>query len=644
MISWTITVPPTVGTASYTSSASNEGAGAEIAVELLPPPGPGAPVITYRYGTEGTYNQLSFFEAQTLENGNIINRSTFTAYVYDINDGGNEAQTVSGTTSDTGITVLSWDGNVFVGDDDGITASSITYEEQTVTNGTVLTVAYDSITTTAVTRTGALTTVSSSVLPTTRTTTIEVESFNSRTAAITTVKATTREGTIFAYNGNTGQRLIATVIIPENERVYIPDAFAASASSNASLDFGPLTRVARGGTGSGGRIIVAPLIKTQAALPANDTNNNAIVIGDATTITDAWTFRPTYASAIATNIATNVFVYPSPVEQVSVVSTITTLTNQNVEGTSETTTLNSAYLVPVCVSTIRTIGANLLDQQFSSSVYSTAVSNFVLPINETGSESGSGSFSEGDFNDEPGLISNSNSFESAYGLTTCLWGYQELGYVPNQSQSVYARSFVSGRASPADLTNPAQNLQAGGLTLTVPETVLANQSVYLPRPMTSWSYSNNDATTRYSVDAEGATVITDFSNGNTASESGEWQAQGQAATNCNVAGNQQINPGGGAALGQITAIYGPGWYATTNENGVSGVQSYGRVFFPLQSQPESGAPMSSSGDFPWQRLARSSVEQFIASVRYGQGQVGAAYFTTATRNPTTHIVGSELVI
>ena len=660
MIAWTITVPPTVGTAFYTGSAKNEAAGATYAVELVPPPEEGGIIETYNYGNELNSNEQIYFEAETLENGNIIQRRTSEAYGNETYDYGDEVLTFSGSISETGVTISSWDGNVFVNEDTGLVASAITYEEQTTTNGTTLTVAYDTVTTAAVTLTGALTTVESSVYPTTRTTTIPVNTIKSKTAQITAVVTTTQEGTILGYGGgtegtggtegsgfiasnNTGQRLIATVIIPKNERVYIPDAGGASASSAVDLDFGPLTRVAIAGAGSGGRITVTPLIKTRAALPANDTNDNPISIGDATTATDSWIYRPTYASEVATNIATNPFVYPSPVGQAPV-PRITTFSSQEITGSSETTTLNSDYLVPVCVSTIRTIGANLLGQQFSSTVYSTTVSNFVLPINATGSESGSYFGSEGDFFDEPGASSASGSFESAFGLTTCLWGYQELGYVPNQNQSVYAKSFLAGRAAPAELNNPALNLQAGGLTLTVPETVLANQTVYLPRPMISWSYSNSNASTTWSLDAEGATVTTAFSNGTTSSESGEWATQGQAVTKCNVAGNPQINPGGAAATGQITAIYGPGWYATTNENGASGVQSYDRVVAQLQSAPDSGGPISSSGDFPWQRLARSSVEQFVASVRYGQGQAGGPYFTTATRNPTTHIVGNELVV
>jgi len=634
MISWTITVPPTVGTAIATGSSSYQAADAQYMVEVIILDNGATVAEVVAQGGGVTYNSFSY-NHQTLENGNSVFYQTYVDN--QLTDGGGQ-----------GALIASWDGNVFFNDDAGLVASTITYEEQTTTNETTLTVAYDTVQTTVNTITGALTTVDASVYPTTRNTTTLVDTIKSKTSLITAIVITTQEGEILAYNGNTGQRLIATVIIPENERVYVPDAFGANDPEAASLDFGPLPRVATLAAGSGGSITVKPLIKTKAALSPIDENNNPISIGDPTTITDAWIFRPTFASAAATTVATNPFVYPSPLGQASV-PTITTFSNQEFTGTSETTTLNSDYLVPVCVSTTRTIDANLLGQQFTSTVYSTTVSNFVLPINTTGSESFSSSFEEGypDLSSEPGYTSGSTSLEGASGFTTCLWGYQELGYVPNNNQGVYAKSFLAGRAAPADLTNPKQNLQAGGLTLTVPETVLANQTVYLPRPMISWSYSNSNTLTIFSLDAEGATVITAFSNDETSeissSESGQWIAQGQAATICNVAGNQQINAGGAAATGQITAIYGAGWYATTNENGDSGVKSYDRVVTLLQSAPDASVG-STSGDVPWQRLARSSMEQFVASVRYGQGQAGGPYFTTVTRNPTTHIVGNELVI
>jgi hypothetical protein len=626
MISWTITVPPTVGTASYTASARNESGGAAFAIELTEPPG-GGPLETYNYGTADTFREFYSLEAETLGNANTVNRRTNTGFVQYVNDPGDDELgfNESSNYTNVSVTISSWDGNVIENDNEGISPSTSTYEQQTTTVGTASIVAYDPTSTTTATTTGALTTVESSVFPTTRTTTISAESFQSKTVSVATIQTTTTQSTILAYNGNTGQRLIATVIIPENERIYVPDAIAPVDSENVSLDFGPLARVAsQGGIGENGEITITPQLITKPAMPDD------ITIGNATTVTDEWIFRPTFATAIATQVATNPFLYPSPVEEVSSASRITTLSNQDYTLSSQTTVLETEYLIPVCVSTVKTIQANLLGQQFVSTVYSTTVSNFVKAQNQSGSESGSGSFFEGEQFGEPGFASSSGSSESAYGLTTCLFGYQELGNVPNQGQRVYAKSFLAGRASPAELSAPALNLQAAGMTLTVPATVLANQTVYLPRPMTSWSSSNSEASTTFTLDAEGATAITAFSNGSTSSQSGEWTAQGQAATNCNVAGNQQINPGGAAATGQITAIYGPGWYATTNENGVSGVQSYPRVFAELQSV---------SG-----RLARSSVEQFLASVRYGQGQVVAAYFTTATRNPTTHIVGNELVI
>lgn len=640
MISWTITVPPTVGSAVYTSSARQENAGATINNEITLNPDGG--LDTYNYGISVSYNENLFLKVETSENGDTIKELTFVANSFEAIDYGDDVSGFYESTSTIDVTVSSWDGNIFVNDDTGLVASVITYQEQTTTESTIQTVAYETVTTSFTTITGALTTVDSSVYPTTRTTTIPVNTIQSKTAEITAVVITTQEGAILAYNESTGQRLIATVIIPENERVYVPDAVGGS---EVNVDFGPLTRVASLGAGSGGSITVTPIIETLAGLEPLDSRSIPISTDGATTITDSWIYTTTFQSTTGTIIATNPFVYPSPVGQAPVPK-ITA--NQTFVGTSETTTLNSEYLVPVCVSTIRTIGADLLGQYFSSTVYSTTVSNFVLPINATGSQSGSDSYAEGNFDDEPGGMSASGSFESAYGLTTCLWGYQELGYVPNNNQSVYAKSFLAGRAAPAELNNPAQNLQAEGLTLTVPETVLANQTVYLPRPMTSWSYSNNDGSTIFSLDAEGATVITAFSNdedsGISSSQSGKWMTQGRAATICNVAGDQQINAGGAAATGQITAIYGAGWYATTNENGASGMQSYGRVVAQLQSSPNTGGPISSSGDFPWQRLARSSIEQFVASVRWGQGQAGGPYFTTATRNPITHIVGNELVI
>jgi len=105
MIAWTITVPPTVGTAIATYSSNFAANDAQYAVEIIIlENGETVPVVVASGGgiTVNSFSGVS----ETLENANTVYRQTYI---------GNETNAV-------GVTILSWDGNVFVNDDAGLVA------------------------------------------------------------------------------------------------------------------------------------------------------------------------------------------------------------------------------------------------------------------------------------------------------------------------------------------------------------------------------------------------------------------------------------------------------------------------------------------------------------------------------------------
>jgi hypothetical protein len=610
MVAYTITVPPTVALRTFSESGSMTSS-AYVSNDQE----------TNTTGAEAE----SGITRRTLGNGNVVidffDRGFATYGIVFAGTNANENTTyVQEFVNTEGVITSSYDGNV-IGSQGAITTSLSSYVAQSTSVANFTQTAYSLTTTTSQTTTGTI--VSS--LPGTTTTSTEVQTTCTTQGGGTSIGVFSYVDYVTAYNGQTGIRDIATVVFPEsNERVWIPRIPATSGiiqnlqALQSAAEIGDAVIYPR-------LLTIEPLLQEQVGETSETAFASAI---------------PSSVSATMFEVATNTNLIPSPLADIEVLTIAQGNAQQYITTNKTLGTGGQTVTRPSVVTSF--VSQEIMGVGFDRSINTTVAQTIPVPIGETYTDSGFIEGGDGFFE-----ISFQSRFTYERGETITPFSYAKLSAVPNGFITSYASSLLSARATPANLSLYGKELRANVLTVATPDVVLANQSAFLPRPNTQWNYVSTQSSVTTNADGQSVTLTLQLSvtasadgqgvtltrqlNEEISTESGAWQLEGEPVTTANAEGkwDQQraINPGGKAATGNATVLYGPGIVLTTNTAGESGqsfAASVRRVV--LQSSQE--------------RTAFSAMSQFVGG--WLAAPNAGAFYTTATRNPTGHIMETAM--
>jgi hypothetical protein len=612
MISWTITVPPTIGPATFTES----GSASENYEAVFGLVNGSEPEQIY----SSSFSNSNSGQTLVLSNGDtVIDREEqsqfYAATFFYISEGeAPENDTQQGNTNTIYELTYSWNGNT-LGLSEAPSQEIITIEAQT-TRADVSTYSYGvNVTTTQSAITGDTSLVSSQTVATTASTIVTNSTTQSILVNQATTVTTTTSHEVTAYNGNTGNRHTATQIIAEgNERIFVPNA---PPTSGMAASYGLL-----GDFADETLNVVYPQIITWAPVtPQNELTSSQ------STQTAQVSSANSYVLTKSIQAVTNSSVYPSP--SVSVGISDLAVSNAPAQQVTQTAYDYGNYYTTTAVATTQTYVGQLVDGKwFDRTAWTTSERTLTLPVGATYSDS----YATENIDTVAAVYGTAGEQEfgagaNASGFTTTPWSYWQLYQMGNHAPTSYAKSYVYGRGNPSDLSEYGTQLSAQGMTLTAPFTAKAAQTAVLPFPMTSWSFTQSNVSVLVSADAAGVTQTSQFSNGSATSQSGAWALEGTANTSMSPYGKTAValNAGGEAATGQATLVYGPGAALTTNSDGVSGV--------------ELGGVRSALFDSTKERTAISTALQYVAAPSYSQGE--GMFFVTTTRNPLGHIADTQ---
>lgn len=552
MLSYTITVPPTVGTAVSTASFSTSYLATEDNSTL-------------------SENQLGTTSASgsgndaigTMSNGNIT--MTFAAgggiSVTDINIVGTDTMTDEGgdASQTQGAGTTSWNGRVLPEsyESSGFTSGTISREKQTTTEMMSDVAVIVTTTTSTASMVGATTSSLSNdetiAVATTTTSTAEatrttLATDNIFTRAITTVSekvtaygpaltVTTETETVdpaFTENTlsvttktlpptNTGFRHTATVVMLDgNEVVWRP-------TTSGTLPIEDMCDYYQGGTHT--------LYPITTALDPVQTPDN---------------YEETFGVTSSEGETT---VLTAKTSATSVVSSA----DKTFPGQTVSATLNKLSSTTRTTSVTETDGGAIftdVSTGWTTTGSSISVDNINVPTTVA-------TTSEFTFTKTYGANGLS------YGYTVQPWTWLKIAErVVVENPKAFESKYFNARANFASEIKIGQDLEANGLTISAPSTAIGAITAVLPYP-TSWQYAENSATFTVSLNGRGATISSENSS-TSGSRSGDWRVNG--GSTCVVDISERLSPAGKAPIGKITAYAGMGRFFTT-KNGQTGILS-----------------------------------------------------------------------
>jgi hypothetical protein len=624
MISWTITVPPTVGTAQGTDSASQSVSYTYTNIEFLDSEQTLA-------GTDfsGAFSSSSAGAGGSaiLANGNTT-ASGSGAFGFSETLADQPVTTETGSTSgsESGATTTSWNGSISVN-------PPLTYEEE----------ADESVKYTSTTQTSAKQTTQQSnftvavdtlaTLPvswvsgTTRTTEINSETLTIATttttqAATTGINSTQASGTQTVLVPATQASNSSAIVLTTSSDTVTAYGYRSSGTTYTGPDITPTiagatTTTTFGPTNTGFRHTA-----TVAIVGANE------VLWELTTngtgmLSDLCASHGQGTHTILPKITRLQPVQGNPPYLDTYETTLTTATTSTTSSTQ--TTLANGNSFPAQTASVQINKARTTTTQItktlstyegpieSTTVWTTATT--MLSLDGQDVFSTIPQTSEITFSKAYGAQTLEEGFAS--GFTTEPWTFLKMTQaVMAQGQSAYQSNYLSGRAAPNNLTAVGQNLRAVGLTFTA-DTALAQQTAIAPFP-TSWTYTQGQTSGTISLGGGGASRTTqDESTFGTTS--GAWQIEGGTTHEFVVAA--QIAVGGKPPKGNnISLLYPPGVYFTSNSTGQSGIEE-------VTELKTSSAPVGDS------RTARMSAPVFVGGWVTAGG--GLDLFTTARNAQAT---------
>lgn len=548
MFAITFTVLPTQTTALQTESNSGSASGSVRADEIAQGSGSAS-----NSGAQGGTSDVRSTVTTSQSAGS--NASGFSIY----EDGAYvEIASGGGENSASGFTAISWNGAfTYANEVDGVGAQTIgspvtgaiwtntTASESFIKFASVLTTTTVS-TVTAGTDVENLGTVSA---PTTASTTITGEVTHNRK---TTVSESVIETTAYTAEGITHiwQPEFGTILVPqENEVIWL---------ANQQND-GPLHEIANSYSEE---ITIYPEKKFFSGAVVGENFDPAFGFVEQTSTT--WQ-RSNDTQAITVRINSPQVLPPQT-------ATATQL-NVSVDSGTGTFTIQTAATpsAQITQTTIKSWIAAIAGSNFTATAMTTRTASY-FDINAT-IVSGSSSFTDAytetddgfDFVDEKAEGGGAFGGERNFSLPQEYFYAKPLGQI-----SAASRVYTHGWFALSSPNSAASNLQAGGLTISIPTTLLANQTVRGVWP-TTWSYTSNASSITASAWGDGVSLSKREPEGTAlTTTSGAWNIQGSAQTNV-VESTRRGVVGGWQALDSVTLVASPGTFFTFNSAG-SGTQ------------------------------------------------------------------------
>lgn len=599
MISWTITVPPTVGTAYETGSQTG------VIVQEAPEGVEDYYVYDGTYGGDGFRSTKSNGDVEG--SGNYQYEVSFSEYLnFEL------AQEGVDNYNNSGAFTQSWNGEGFPNtyETSGYTSGTRTSVKQTSTTAAFTWRAHGTTTTSATIISGTTKTATSdtetiTVATTTQSTTqrtatsssVANDTRNATTTATDTVTAygntvsvstttetislgqpTTTQTSVSRPPTNTGFRHTATVISLEGDEIL----WKPTTSGRGALSV--ICESYDAGRHTINRLTTAVLgeeIGTDGNLTV-DFTTDSITVTQSVVSTQSTTVVPQGQKAFPGATATTAIVKLS-----STTATSTTSGWDVSEYPVRTTTVYST----------RSTQINVDGVQVPTTALTTSESTFTITAGTTASE----------------------------GATTIIqpWTWAKLFQAPGVGGAkAFESQYLHGRGAPAGSSAGTQ-ARAGNLSFTALTTALNGQTIVAAYP-TSWTQSDASKTSTILVDGAGVTVSTQNSSTG-GSQSGLWEVEGQATHQALV--SNRISPAGRAPKGSITAFYGPGIFYTS-ANGGTGTVSVAN-FVTSEVDPEA-ADRTAYRPAPLYELGFLTYD-------------GGSYFVTTTRFDSNIIAESSSV-
>jgi len=609
MISWTITVPPTVGTAYATDSASGLTENTDAA------PFEEDEVAVYALGTTSSSGSAN---VSTSSNGDITRFETFASAFASSEFQRNDSLSIynlegsgAGADGDSGNATTSWNGQTLPEsyESGGYTSATRTSSKQTSTTVNFTWQAHETTTTS-----------STKVSGTTRTTTSGTQTLTvAATTSVTTQKTvtgssvgndtrnatTTASDTVTAYGG-TFSVSTTTGIVTLGQSTTTQTSVSRPPTNTGFRHTATVVSL------EGGEILWKPTTSGRGALSVICESYDA--------------GRHTINRLTTATLGAEL----DYLEQVSF--------DVDTEETTVTTSTVSSQTITVAAQTNKAFPASevtsAIVKNSSTTVISTKTGTSVtaIPVRTTTAYSTRSTEIEIDGVQVPtsALTTTENTFTVTYGTTAPgagytvqPWTWAKLFQAAGVGGAKALESqYFHGRGAPAGSSAGTQ-ARAGNLSFTALATALNGQTIVAAYP-TSWTQSDASKTSTISVDGEGATISTQ--NATTAgSQSGLWEVEGQATHQALV--SNRISPAGRAPKGSITAFYGPGIFYTS-ANGGTGTVSVAN-FVTREVDPEA-ADRTAYRPAPLYELGFLTYD-------------GGSYFVTTTRFDSNIIAESSSV-
>ena len=598
MVSWTITVPPTVAPATLLFALS-------VVTNSIDPKGD-PEIVGEPY--QATYNQTQY---DSFLNVTSIDGVSFETHSYSYSDeqtdyhwASSDGWTVeaTGTISDSGggFITSSWDGQFTLIDAGGTTNATSSVETSTfqTTTNTTYPIQMSVETTTSQ---EAITASIVGTLFTTFTTTVTAATSQTETSVGSTTETTSTTRSYSLWNGTSGTRQTATVvIIGTNEVLYVPTTtyFGNMVTSAAnSFTSGTQTILPKAFNSSGATISFG--VVTQLAETVTTTQTCETTTGT------TYTFTPISASLI-----------PSTTSKSSTRWTTSSLSTGSFETTSVVGTPGAPYTALVSSTFAASRGTTSYVQAYSRIMSGTSLASTVSEVGVS-ADSYSATIMDTEYDIEAG---RGTTYYSTHAAVT--W----FDTSPLQISSlllpfplVTAASFYEARTPLASLSSTARDVYAVGITFQKPTsvTMFAGQTAAVQEP-TTWSYMSDSNTVSASA-WSGGLSLTSFDTSSNTSTSGAWVAARTPNTTHDTYSQRNLALGAApTGTAKVTRLPGYFW---TSDSITSGTMSIS------ETETASGAAS---------RVASSAMPIFSV----GQG----LWFLTSIRNDTdTNIDGTAFL-